>query len=1414
MPRITRSQPRPGARTLRTFTSFLCALVVSAAALAQTIPDVPLGTRATVTPLTMLVMGKDHKLFYEAYNDASDLDGDGVLDIRFRPEITYYGLFDSTLCYTHSGGNATNDLFRPAALASEGKCSGQWSGNFLNYVTTTRIDALRKVLYGGHRDVDTATQTVLRRAYIPQDAHSWAKEYTSVAVDGYDIADYTPYSVPAAGRRHFFASLTNTKNLSCSTITNCTVTQAPLLRVVTGSNKRVWEWASSEVPVLDNASSKHGGDELVDRTVRVEVCTPEFNAGCKRYPDGNYKPVGVLHEFGESDAMHFGLVSGSYNKNMSGGVLRKAVSSFSDEIDGKTGVFRAIRPIVRTIDSLVIRDYNNGRSNAYRGGWLTTGPMSEGNFIDWGNPVGEMMYEALRYLAGKKAPTAAFSTSGSHDEQVGLAEAKWNDPYEAAPWCAKPSMLVLSDVNPSFDSDRVPGSPYSSSSSDIEGFNVGAMLDRISEGESDVEGLKFIGQSCADASCYDGAPTAKNVSSLSQVRGLAPEEPTKQGSYTSAGVAFFAKTHDVNPARSTQSVDTYVVALSSPLPSIDFKVGGQRVSLVPFAKSVWGPAGFVISPDKASFQPTNQIVDFYVERVANTSDLDADSAVNGGRPYARFRINFEDVEQGADHDMDVIVEYTVQVTADARLEVTLRPIYQAGGIRHSIGYVISGTTKDGVYLVVQDENQDVSYHLNTPPGLDPGACDVADRPTSCSRLPNPAGGAAHGTQSVRTFTPSGVSAASFLKDPLWYAAKWGSFEDRNDNGRPDLQIEWDSAGDGQPDNYFLVQNPLNLATQLRKAFESISNRSMRGINIATNGPELSSDSAVFQTSLDSKNWEGDVLAFALTEAGVAAAPKWRASEQLPAAASRNIFTWRPDESKGVAFAWDALSDAQQDVLSGTAMLDYLRGDDASTISKGGTFRDRKSLIGDIVNSSPLFDPETDTLYVGANDGMLHAFDASTGKERFAYVPNLIFDKLPALADPGYAHKFYVDGELQLSPPDLVPGKTILVGSTGRGARGLFALDVTQAEGFAPTDVLWEFDAAADEDHGADIGYIVGRPQIATLEDDSVVVIFGNGYASASGKSVLFIADIETGDILRALEVDTGGGNGLSSPALWDNDLNGKTDTIYAGDLQGNVWKFDLSGADPALWKVAFDGAPLFIATDPDGVRQPITAELVVALDPDVAVSPVYVFFGTGSYIFATDPGSKQIQTWYGITDGETAIAGRTELATRSFELLDLLYDKPARVSTKAEEGDMEGKRGWYLDLIEPGLPPTGERIISAPFIAESLETVLLVPSQIPLANDDPCEPQGRGYLNFVNAFTGGRIQEPPLDLNRDGLFDEKDNLKEKVVTSYDFGVGPGGKITQVGDQIVFGGTEGSTSVSLNPKSVKTGRISWREIVRD
>ena len=931
-------------------------------------------------PLVMLVMGRNHKLFYEAYNDASDLNQDGVLDTTYKPdEIDYYGYFDSFKYYEYVG-TGVDGQFEPvgAGIGSNGKmkpAGNYWSGDFLNYLTMSRMDCMRKVLYGGYRVVDTATETVLERAYIPQDAHSWGKEYESITRDGYDIYDYTPLLEPQATPvqlRHMFAST----SLYERTNTN----YRPLLRVLPNNPHRIWEWVAKESPVADNSLETGGsgtwmavpgsttagisgvtrsfydftggyhpadnaefdsivstfatagnhqgtdnvteingsgdpfdadgnyyltifngtlnipttdtytfsvdGDDAVeflidlnsdgdfddsgevvvgwygghgecgcnsydgsitlsagsyafqfrheelsgsdsyylrwnlgtpastitDYRVRVKVADaalPEAT-NTKLYPNGNYKPTGLLQRHGEANTMYFGLLTGSYNKNMSGGVLRKNITSFQDEIDPDTGVFTSVNGIVGTLDRIRITEYRYA-SHSYDTGWVTGRPMAETEFPDWGNPLAEMMYETLRYFGGESGPLPQFrSSTMPEDDALGLPNESWVNPYSWSAYCSKPFILAISDIYPTYDSDYLPGSEFGSVGSSSVG--AGGTLDVSNIGDlifsqELASGDRFIGESAATS---DGACTAKSVNGFSDIRGLCPEEPTKQGSYYSAAVSYYGHTEDISSAQEDQKVRTYAVGLASPLPKIEIPIQGQIVRLVPFAKSV---ANYGIVSTGA-FQPTNTIVDFFVETISDH--------------YGRFRINYEDVEQGADHDMDAIVIYEYQlidnngnpVTAaninDAvAVNITLTSEYASGSIIQHCGYIISGTTRDGTYLEVKDydtgSGADYDYRLDTPPGVwsgDSGWNDGVDLPL----------------QTTRTFSVSptgGVSAASILPNPLWYAAKWGAFEDQNNNGVPDNQDEWDKDGDDVPDTYYYVVNPLKLEQQLNKSFADI-----------------------------------------------------------------------------------------------------------------------------------------------------------------------------------------------------------------------------------------------------------------------------------------------------------------------------------------------------------------------------------------------------------------------------------------------------------------------------------------------------------------------------------------------------------------------------------------------------------------
>ncbi|MEA1991970.1 MAG: hypothetical protein U9N58_07230, partial [Thermodesulfobacteriota bacterium] len=560
---------------------------------------------------------------------------------------------------------------------------------------------------------------------------------------------------------------------------------------------------------------------LTDYHARVKVCDPSMpENNCKMYPSGVYKPVGILQRHGESDRMYFGLITGSYSKNTSGGVLRKNISSITDEIDSNTtGQFTSTNGIIKTIDALRVIGFDYG-SHSYNQncGWITSRPISQGECRMWGNPVGEMMYEGLRYFAGKGAATTDFNYSSGDDVTLGLPKPAWQDPYDpnsGFAYCAKPFMLVLSDINPTYDSDQLPGSYFSSFTGDLTGLNVNGLANTICTDEGDA-GSHFIGQS---DSTYDGTCSEKDVTGFGGVRGLCPEEPTKQGSYYAASVAYFGRTEDISDANSSQNINTYAVGLASPLPRINIPVGDGTVTLVPFGKSV---GGYSISAAQSQFQPTNTIVDFFVETITPT--------------YGKFRINFEDVEQGADHDMDAIIEYEYQVNGNT-VDITLNSTYAAGSIIQHIGYIISGTTADGTYLEVRDwdtsSGSDPDYFLDTPPGQGPG-----ETWNDGNALP---------LTTTRTFTVGDNPAATLLKNPLWYAAKWGGFEDRNDNDKPDLVNEWDKDMDGVPDTYFYVTNPLRLEEQLNKSFADILRRTSSGTAASVISNSRSGEGAIYQS---------------------------------------------------------------------------------------------------------------------------------------------------------------------------------------------------------------------------------------------------------------------------------------------------------------------------------------------------------------------------------------------------------------------------------------------------------------------------------------------------------------------------------------------------------------------------------------
>ncbi|MEZ4600198.1 MAG: PilC/PilY family type IV pilus protein [Syntrophotaleaceae bacterium] len=1564
--------------------------------------QLPLFLTQDVPPLNLLVLGRDHKLYYEAYNDASDLNGDGKLDIRYDPTIEYYGYFDSFKCYTYDSSESPA-RFEPTSVTANKTCSGsaEWSGDFLNYLTTARIDALRKVLYGGYRRVDDQTKTVLERSHIPQDAHSWGKEYTSIAVDGYDIRNYTPLNLPSTGTRHLFANTTLLNDSSSH----------PRLRVLVNSAYRIWEWVSIEQPVAgdqcndgsgrtscanstgsdwqivpstmlqdltqttydtsgyntypadhsgfdslisnyatepkmfgqgsastingsgnpfgsdDNyltvftgtlviaqtgtytfavdgddaiellidgnwvagwynghgrcncqsydgsvylTAGEHtlefrhqeytGGDSyhlywnnpvaastMTDYQVRVEVCNDSFpETNCKQYPSGYYKPAGLLQEYGEDDTMMFGLLTGSYAKNTSGGVLRKKVGSFSDEVNADTGQFTAVNGIVKTIDRLKVVGFGGSYTHQSNCGWITTRPINEGECRMWGNPVAEMMYEGMRYFSGQGSPTSDFqiSSSSNDDATLGLPLASWDDPYATGnnEYCAKPFQLVISDINPSFDTDQLPGSYFGSFSGDINGLNVANLGQTIWDNEQGSVLNYFIGQS---GSNYDGSPSPKSVDSFGNIRGLAPEEPTKRGGYYSAALSLFGHQNDLNPVSDEQTMTTFAVALASPLPEIRIPVGNHVVTLVPFAKSV---GGYSINPAQGSFQPTNSIVDYYVDQLSEN--------------YGKFRINFEDVEQGADHDMDAIVEYIYEVREDGTLSVTLNSIYAAGSIIQHIGYVISGTSADGTYLEVRDsdtaESSDPDYFLDTPYAALPGVGWDDNRALPLSN--------------TRVFTPTGSANAGFLRNPLWYAAKYGKFKDINKNGLPDAD-EWDTDKDGKPDNYFLVTNALTLKDQLSDAFSQILGLSSSAAATSTNSVQLNTDTLIYQARFNSEDWTGELLAYPIDLNGNIGNSIWDAGLSIPNWTERKLFTY--SGSAGMIFNWTNLTAVWGASPFGLNedQVNYLRGDSSNEQANGGAYRNRKRLLGDIVHSDPQFVYDQDDgyevlagtegsdykayrasdpyknrsamLYVGANDGMLHALDAKTGVEKFAYVPLGVSTNLTLLTQPTYGHNYYVNGPSHAYDAYLEVGgfkqwRTVLLGSLGAGGRTVFALDVTAPDSFNASDVLWEFPASDPGISAAELDLLgegIDDAWCVRLANGEWGAIFANGYNSTSNQAALFIVNMQDGTVMRTINTGVGSEaepNGLSAPTPVDYNGDGIVDAVYAGDLRGNLWKFDLSDSLESKWDIAFSKKvsgqttylPLFTARGPSGEVQPITSAPEVSTGPDGTTDQVMVFFGTGRFFAVGDNlvnANPDVQTMYGILDTRESATGeidRSSLVAQAIILENNEHGEHNRVLSNNTFSYASGQMGWYLDLISPVNGAEGERVVEAPVLSNG---VLFYVTMIP--SGSPCKAGGDSWLMITDPLTGGRLSYSVFDLNGDGLFDEGDYVtviidgKETKVASsgLDLGIGilTSPNILGAGTKnyVISSGSSGDLGIigTGTGSNSGAGRSSWRQI---
>ncbi len=557
---------------------------------------------------------------------------------------------------------------------------------------------------------------------------------------------------------------------------------------------------------------------------------------------------------------------------------------------------------------------------------------------------------------------------------------------------------------------------------------------------------------------------------------------------------------------------------------------------------------------------------------------------------------------------------------------------------------------------------------------------------------------------------------------------------------------------------------------------------------------------------------------------VSETPSWKAAAKLDGLsnaqlADRVILTSAPpsaDSTSGALtsttgrnFSWEQLDTTQRIALRATAggtltteqvgqdRLAFIRGDrsnERTDAAPNNPFRQRGSRLGDIANSDPQFIHKQNFGYsqlpesagftsdvksayttfraqssyqnrpplvvVGANDGMLHGFNASIGStggtELFAYIPNEQIKDLYQLTEPTYSHRYYVDGTPRIG--DALIGnqwKTVVIGSSGAGGRSIFALDISNPNSMSSNNFLWEFTHP-------EMGYSLGRPSLVPLHNGKFGVIVTSGYdrPSTNSNGYVWILDASNGSVIRRFDLPNSGD--LGSPLAVDLDNDRVADRVYVGDTKGNVWRLDINSTTTGNWdapaslRTGGSVAPLFIAKDSAGIRQPITAPLDAAYTKD---RKIMLVFGTGSFYRTTDneiPASPQIQSFYGVIDSGAQIDGRRTL--REQEILKEMTGTGLNGRAVSQNAMEEGDNGWYMDLLwktaRGGPGAKGERVISQAQLGGNRVTFsTLIPSA------DPCDAGGTSWIMSLDLATGSRLAYSYFDYNGDGKIDDNDYIQ-------------------------------------------------------
>ncbi|HMN74794.1 MAG TPA: PilC/PilY family type IV pilus protein [Burkholderiaceae bacterium] len=1282
------------------------------------IPSIPLAAEplyaqsARAKPTLTLALSVEYPTVGAQYRD------------QYSTTKEYIGYFDTESCYVYNYENFTDanlPRFDRSGPATNRTCGGTgFSGNFMNWAMGSSIDILRYGLTGGDRVVDTNNLTVLQRAYLPtngdnepsafwnKDAYFPAKQVTNTvaagAVPATLLGSYKgDLHIANCKNRIFFGtaqagscdapgnnsdlvaalhgpvtdysgSLPSDffKTACASDGSTCSFTGIKQVAYGTGTN---WKFmtakdgtACSTAVFGDPGGTGKKCYTRADPTswtpgmsyARVSVCGVDGSGKlsdpridlCMRYPSGNYKPVGNLQKYSDRVRVAaFGYLIDNGNPQRNGGVLRapmkyvgpKAFDANFQLVSGAnpaqewntdTGIFLP-NPDKATEGKSGVANYLNqfGRTGA-----------TEGNYKRY-DPVGELYYEALRYLQGLPPTSSAVSSVTTAMKDGFPVYTTWTDPHPAVTGmtdysCVRNNIVAIGDVYTHNDK-FFPGNTRSDSNDSTRSASD-------SSNEPDfMFWTKVVGgfESNNSVSYKDGRGVDQKTSNIlvnapyNAARwGMETQDTgSSAASYYMAGAAYWANTHDIRGANWSDA---------------DKRRLGMRV--------------------------TTYVLD------VNENGTDSDQATRKQRQY-------------------------------------------------------------------------------------------------------------------------------FL------TAKYGGFKDASGTGNPfkaadmtDTNANWESQTiPGDPKNYFLASSARAVLDALDNIFANIAKEANSIAGGAISTQRLTSVGGfIFQAQFDPADWSGDLIPYPVTlvggndiTIGDADAAPWTAAKMLDARdpATRKIYVGKttPNSSAATEFKWASLDSDTQDFLRlppgakqgdpmdpiavGQDRLDFVRGVRTKE-APNGTLRKRGKVLGDIVNSgvaysgapslrindagyvsgfAATYKNRKKTLFVGANDGMLHAFDSDNGDELFGYIPSWLVPRLNALSSTTYQHQTYVDASPVVAEAKVgADWKTVLVGGTGGGGQGVYALDVSDPSAFDASKVMWEF---TDKDD-ASLGNVIGRPAILKFKDSATsykyyaVVASGvnnyvdDGRFSTTGKPAIFILDLAKAPAaawvlnsnyykielpIASTTIASGVANFTTTSGLAD-----ETRLLFAGDLQGNLWKLDFTNKYPTDWtldKLSFykSGStpiPMYIAQDGSANLQPITMAPYLAYGPN---RTLIVAFGTGKYLETSDNSSPfKAQSVYALLDNNqptvdsssSAIAGRGRLQMATANSAGTITNSAFKWGRPSSDADTSLRAGWYFDM--PSSASTGERQISSfTVFGDKVYSGTVIPPAT------SCE-LGSGRSYEINLFTG------------------------------------------------------------------------------